>query len=102
MEQEETILSLSENILDMCNPIKTILFSKKYSVSGELRSFKLCVIVPDDTEVTDLECKLYLQLDCENPFDILLYRKSEWEEFCLDNTSFANKVMKNGVVLYER
>ncbi len=101
MEQEPVISNLAESILDICEPRKIILFSKKYNIAGELKSFKICIIVPDDVDIAELECRLYLELDCENPYDILIYRISEWEDICTDDTSFANKILRNGAVLYE-
>lgn len=101
MLQEPVIMKMSDEILDMCNPKKIIIFSKKYNMANELNSFKLCVIVPDDIDVADLEYKIYLELECENPFNVIFYSISEWEHICVDDGSFANKVMRNGVVIYE-
>lgn len=95
------INNIVEQILDLCNPYKIILFSTKYNLSNEMTSFKLCVIMPDDIDVTELECQLYLEIDCENPFDVVIYRISEWKELVLDDSSFASKVERTGVVLYE-
>ena len=101
MEQEPIITKMADDILNMCEPLKIILFSKKYDMSDELASFKLCVIVPDGVDIAELESRIYLELDCENPFNVVLYNASEWEQICVDDESFANKVMKNGVLLYE-
>ena len=101
MQEEPIITKMADDILNMCEPRKIILFSKKYNMSDELTSFKLCVIVPDNVDLTELECKIYLELDCENPFNVILYKASEWEHICVDDESFANKIIKNGVVLYE-
>jgi len=101
MIENPIIINLVEQILDMCEPSKIILFSKKFSLSEELTSFKLCVIVADDVDVIDLESRLYLELDCEDPFDILLYKSSEWEHHTEDDSSFAGTIARTGVVLYE-
>ncbi len=101
MPNEGVIVNLYEQILDHCNPKKIILFSKKYNISGELSSFKLCVIVSDDININSLKQTLYLELECENPFDVLIYRQSEWDENCEDEHSFAEKIKKSGAVLYE-
>jgi len=100
MVENPIIMNLVEQILDMCEPTKIILFSKKFNLSEELTSFKLCVIVNDDVDIIELEQKLYLELDCENPFDVLIYRASEWEHLTEDESSFAGKITKTGVVLY--
>ncbi len=101
MEQENIIADLTNNVLNLCEPLKIILVSKKFNPQGELTSFKICVIVKDDIDTEELECDLYLKLECENPFDIFLYNISEWEEIFNENGSFANKIHKSGVVLYE-
>jgi len=101
MNENPIILNLVEQILDLSEPKKIILFSKKFNLSEEMTSFKLCVIVSNDVDISELESKLYLELDCENPFDVLLYNISEWEHYADDISSFAGKIAKTGVVLYE-
>ena len=102
MNQEIVISEILENVLSICNPIKILLISKKYDASGQLSSFKLCVIVEDSVDLDEIESQIYLELDCENPFDVILYTLSEWEEICEENGSFANKIQKSGVLLYEK
>lgn len=101
MNKDPIIMNLVDEILNICNPIKIILYNVKFNIIKEMTSFKLCVIVSDDTAIDELESKLYLELDCENPFDVLLYTLSEWEHYNFDETSFAGKIAKTGVVLYE-
>lgn len=101
MVQEKVIVDLTEHILDLCTPVKIILFSKKYNVEGELTSFKLCVVVKDDVDTDEVECTLYLQLECENPFDVIIYKESEWNTIALEEDSFAAKIQRSGAVLYE-
>lgn len=101
MQQEPVITKMADDILNMIEPQKIIIFSKKYNMAGELTSFKLCVIVPDSDDISELECRIYLELECESPFNVILYNASEWERICVDDESFANSIMRNGVVLYE-
>ena len=101
MVENPIIINLVDQILDLCNPLKIILFNKKHDLFDNLTSFKLCVIVPDDTDVDDLECTLYLELECENPFDVLIYKETEWTNLIIDEASFAGKISRTGVVLYE-
>ena len=101
MNENPIIQQLVEQILNLCEPTKIILFSKKFNLSEEMTSFKLCLIVADDVDIIELESKLYLELDCENPFDILIYNISKWEHYADDISSFAGKIAKAGVVLYE-
>ncbi len=101
MIENPIITDLVDQILNFCSPLKILLFSKKYNLNDELTSFKLCVIVPNDTDTATLETTLYLELDCENPFDVLLYKQSEWDANSSDEVSFAGKISRSGVVLYE-
>ena len=101
MNENSEILKLVEQILGICSPLKIILYSKKHNLNDELASFKLCVIVPDDTDPVSLESRIYLELDSENSFDVLIYKSTEWNRLSADDISFAGKIVKTGVVLYE-
>ncbi len=101
MNDNPIMLNLVEEILDICEPEKIILFSTKYNLSHEMTSFKLCVIVSDNSDINELEAQIYLELECESPFDVVIYKSSVWEELVDDDSSFASKVSRTGVVLYE-
>ena len=63
--------------------------------------FKLVVIVPDgDESVGELECRLYMQIDSDIPYDLVLYSQSEWEQFKNDIGSFAWKIHNTGAYIY--
>lgn len=102
MEYDERIVRLCENIADLVHPVRIIIFSCKKKMSGELASFKLCVIVRD-TECSKVEQQIYLHFDCEVPYDVLVYNADHWNELMEgDPYSFACRVIRNGgVVLYE-
>ncbi|MEG0615329.1 MAG: hypothetical protein RR540_06185 [Oscillospiraceae bacterium] len=99
--QEKIIEKVVDDIVEDCKPLKVILISRKFNISNELISFKLCVIVNDVKSVGELEGELYMHTDCSLPFDILLYNKSEWDILIEDEGTFAHKVYQSGVVLYE-
>ena len=102
MEYDERIIKLCEGIAELVKPVRIIIFSSKYKVTGELASFKLCVIVKD-TECSKTEQKIYLNLDCEVPYDVLVYNYDHWNALMEDDPySFACRSIRNGgVVLYE-
>lgn len=59
----------------------------------------LCVIVEVDDKrmlLTDM----YLHIESDVPFDLLLYSPEEWEQCILDRTSFAYQINKEGILLY--
>lgn len=101
MEYDERIVKLCEQIAELVKPVRIIIFNQKYTVSNELSSFKLCVIVMD-TECSKIEQKIYLNLDCDVPFDVLVYNYDHWNSLIDDQYSFAYRgIMNGGVVLYE-
>lgn len=101
MKNIPVVNSLVDQILDLCNPIKIFLYNVKFDLNHAVSSFKICVIVEDDVDTAKLESTLYLKLECDNPFDVLIYRQNEWDSLIADDASFASKIKRSGVVLYE-
>ncbi len=101
MVYDERITGLCERIADLVKPVRIIIFNEKHTPSGELVSFKLCVIVKEN-ECTKIEQKIYLSLECEVPFDVLVYNDQLWNSAVRDPDTFAYRGIKNGgVILYE-
>ena len=44
---------------------------------------------------------LYLNVDCELPFDMVIYRRSEFDKLKSEIGTFAWKINNSGAVLYE-
>lgn len=55
----------------------------------------LCVIM-DFTDKRELLADMYMNLELEVPFDIVLYSEALWEEKANEEGSFANKIKKEG------
>ena len=101
MEYDEKITRLCEQIAELVRPVRIIIFSVKNTPAGELISFKLCVIVREH-DCGKVEQKIYLTLECEVPFDVLVYSTDQWSAGMEDPDSFAYRgIMNGGVVLYE-
>lgn len=101
MDYDERITTLCEQIAEIVHPVRIIIFNRKYTVSGELASFKLCVIIKG-LECYKTEQQIYLALDCDVPFDVLVYNYDHWNSLIEDEYSFAYRgIMNGGVVLYE-
>ena len=67
----------------------------------QLTSFKIALVVDNSiTSVSELECRLYLNIDSELPFDIVIYREEEFEELKNEIGTFAWKINNSGTVLY--
>lgn len=101
MIENEKIKYVADSIIDVCSPSKMFLISNKISTTGELTSFKLCIIISDSVaSVSEMECKLYMDVDSDIPFDLVIYKNSEWEELKDDIGSFAWKINNTGTLIY--
>ena len=100
----KVIKKTADNIAELSNPIRIYLISHKINhATDELISFKLAVIVSDDTDsISELECYLYTAVDCDYPYDLVLYKESEWETLSDDPRTFAWAIRETGGVLYEQ
>ncbi|MFQ8599345.1 MAG: hypothetical protein ACLSAP_01260 [Oscillospiraceae bacterium] len=81
-------------------PVQAIyLFSRKVNLQGETSSFKLCVI-SDGESKNGVERSIYLGVDCDLPFDVVVYTPAEWERHLQNPHSFAAQVLMKGQKLY--
>ena len=101
MEYPE-IKATADEIARLGKPLAVYLISHKSNhQTGRLRSFKLALIVSDDTaNISELECFLYTAVDCDYPYDLVLYKESEWETLSQDERTFAWSIAQTGVKLY--
>ena len=98
------IQATADAIAKLGKPLKIYLISTKSNhITGELISFKLALIVPDQTpNISELECFLYTAVDCDYPYDLVLYKQAEWETLSQDPRTFAWSIRETGGVLYEQ
>jgi hypothetical protein len=104
MNNEETLIekSIEEEIVQISKPVSIYLISQKMDFDGRVTGIKYCVILSDDAgEICDLEEKLYTTIDSEVPFDLVLYKLSEWKKFITEVGSFAAKVHEKGTLIYQ-
>lgn len=102
MIDNNDIKDVVSQLTEKCGEVETIyLFSNKISTSGELISFKLSIIVSDAVEsISELECRMYMEVDCDKPYDLVLYKRSEYEKLKNEIGTFAWKIENSGTVLY--
>ncbi len=102
MKDNKYIKAMTEKLIGYSDSIETIyLVSVKVDTLGELTSFKLGLIVDDTVKSTsEFIAKLYIDIDCELPYDIIVYTQSEFDSLKDDNGTFANKIISKGTVLY--
>ncbi|GHU57312.1 hypothetical protein FACS1894132_14900 [Clostridia bacterium] len=96
----DIITAVVNEITDTVSVEKIFLISKKLDVAGQLQSFKLCVIINAES-VSQAEEKLYMQIDCDISFDLVLYKTDEWDKLVNDIGSFAWKIFSSGSLLYD-
>ena len=80
------IQTVANEIGNICSPKHIYLVSRKEDTAGTLVSFKLALVVSDKVE-------------SDYPFDLVLYRESEWNTLCTDQRTFAWKIAQTGSVL---
>jgi hypothetical protein len=102
MKENPIIKKTSELLLKNCDSIrKMFLISFKVDNESNLTSFKLALILDDNTQnLPELECNLYLEVDCEIPYDIVIYRYSEFQKLKEEIGTFAWKIDNSGANLY--
>ncbi len=101
VEVENSIQSVADAIGEKYQPKGIVLISKKVNNHGDLTSFKVAVLVSDDiSSISELECKIYLDVDSDIPYDIVIYKLSEWLYLKEDVSTFAYKIYSQGVWLY--
>lgn len=89
-----------EQVVAVAEPEAVFLYNCKHDLDGNLKSFKLCVICEFENKrrlLSDI-----FDVDCDIPFDILLYTKEQFLKLRDDTDAFANRVCTKGRMLYGR
>lgn len=102
MKDNRYVKELEQKLLEFCKEIKKIyLISVKVDTMGELTSFKFGLIVDDSIKSTsELAGSLYFNIDCELPFDLVIYTQTEFDGLRGEIGTFAWKIDNSGTVLY--
>jgi hypothetical protein len=98
----DATMEISREICALCDPSRIILFGQKtHHGSDEIRDISLCVIVDtDDKEY--LEGIIYMNVDHDVSFNLLIYTPEEWVRLTQDNLSYAHKIAEKGTMVYVR
>ena len=97
-ENDSIIQEVLDQIIPIANPETVILYNCKYHPAGDLYSFKLCIvceIVNKRRLLSDI-----FEIDCDVPFDVLLYTPAQFQQLRDDTAAFANRVSQKGKILY--
>ena len=101
MVQNPYVDELVQSIISLCDPQKVYIFSMKYDLQQLVIGFKLC-IVGDTPDKRKLEQDIYLSLDCQVPYDVVIYTTEEWEQFSVSPNTFAYSIREKGVLVYDK
>jgi predicted nucleotidyltransferase len=100
VKADKKIKKITQQFIDRYNPDKLLLFGSQAKNTTKPNSdIDLCVIIKVDDKhmlLTDM----YLHIESNMPFDIVLYSPGEWEQCVTDPTSFAYHISKEGILLY--
>lgn len=95
------VVSVVDAIAGKYHPQRIYLYNQRFSATGATSGFKLCV-VGDFADKCEAERDMYLSIDSEVPYDLLLYTPGEWLRLCDSVDSFARKIHQTGQVVYEQ
>lgn len=97
--KSEEVAQVVDGIVRLLNPQQIYLYNQRISFQGETTGFKLCIIAPFINKII-AERDIYLHVDSEIPFDVILYTPAEWKQLCDSPDSFASKICLTGMVVY--
>lgn len=96
------VQALTQRLVEVAEPQKIFIVSRKTNNTGKLSSIKLALIVGEVESIGELESKIYMEVDCRIPYNLVLYRRGKWDELIEDEQSFAHRIDETGVLIYEQ
>lgn len=98
----EDVARVVKGVEEMLQPKTIYLYNQRFNSQGETTGFKLCVVgaLPEGRCKDAVERDIYLRLDSEVPFDVMVYSPEEWERILEDPVSFAQKIKRTGMVVH--
>lgn len=97
-EKHSAVKEVLEQVISIAKPDFVFMYNCKYDGDGDLTSFKLCVVC-DFADKRKLLTEIF-DVDCDVPFDILLYTCQQFKELKDDAAAFVNRVCTKGKMLY--
>lgn len=96
----DEVEKIKEQIVNMYSPRKIILFGsiakKHIKITSDI---DICVII-ETNDKRELLKDMYLKIECDKPYDIVIYTPEEWEKSHKNTSSFVYNIYKEGVVIY--
>ena len=92
--------SIKKQIIEKYYPKEIILFgSVAKGIFREHSDIDLCIIM-DTTNKRELLTNMYVDIESNIPFDLVLYTIEEWNNCINDKSSFAYSTINTGVKIY--
>ncbi len=99
-EFDRVLGEIKEQLIQKFHPSKVILFgSVAKGIFRETSDIDLCVVQDTDNK-RQLLTDMYVEIESEVPFDIVLYTNTEWNECIQDESAFAYQINNTGVKIY--
>ena len=93
---------IQSQIMELCTPQRILLFGSYAKGTATTRSdIDLCIVADTDSK-RGLLTELYSSVASSLPIDFLLYTPEEWAAAIADDYSFAHKLDREGITIYER
>ena len=93
---------LKDKIVKSADPEFIILFGQKnYIGSDKIREVNLCIVV-SCTDCKKTVKRIYLEVESDIAFNIIVYTHEEWLRLKNDDTSYVASIIKKGVLIYEK
>lgn len=91
---------IKNQIIERYAPSKVILFgSQAKGTASKYSDIDLCIIKNTENK-RELITDMYLNIESQKPFDLVIYTELEWNECIKDKTSFASLISRKGEVIY--
>ena len=99
-EFKKELDNIKNQIVTKFNPKEILLFgSLAKGTFTKDSDIDLCIIKDTDNKRV-LISEIYTEVDCNVPYDIVLYTSDEWENFKHDKNTFAYSIINTGVKIY--
>ncbi len=97
----QEISAITNEIVSICDPLKIYLFAQKKTLLGDIKSMDFCIVCRSPDKKA-LSTKIFLDIDSEIPFSIVIYSDDEWDAFHTDEHSFASRILEKGKLIYAK
>lgn len=99
-EMMEEVRRITDQLIDFCQPLKIILFgSVAAGIVHKNSDIDLCVIA-EYSDKQKLLQDIYMHIESESPFDVVVYSPADWEKNVNDTASFAHLIHTKGTIVY--